>query len=124
MSYIINIIKGKCPDCEKGDIFISKGNPLLFRMPKMHKKCTCCQHSFIKEPGYFFGAMYVSYALSMAEMIAVFVLCKLILGMNSIPVFLIVLVIALFSSTINFRLSRTIWIYIFSKRKTDRPIRT
>ena len=33
----------------------------------MHEDCPHCGHHFEKEPGFFLGAMYVSYALTIAE---------------------------------------------------------
>ncbi|WP_432670249.1 hypothetical protein [Flavobacterium sp. SM2513] len=61
MSQIIKMFLGKCPHCEKGQVFYKNGNPFLFQMPKMNKNCQECGHRFEREPGYFFGAMYGSY---------------------------------------------------------------
>ncbi|RNL95092.1 DUF983 domain-containing protein [Sinomicrobium pectinilyticum] len=118
MADILYILKEKCPNCEKGDIFESKGNPFLFRMPKMHRRCHNCDYNFIREPGYFFGAMYVSYALTIAEMVAVLILGKFVIGLGNIYIFVIIMIMAVVSSTFNFRLSRTIWLYMFRKKKT------
>ncbi len=74
MSRLKKIIREKCPNCEVGDIFISKGNLFQLKMPKMHHTCPHCQHKFEKEPGYFFGAMYVSYALVVAQGIFIYLL--------------------------------------------------
>lgn len=53
----------KCPKCREGNMFI---NPML---PKwyntdMHKYCEVCEQSFEPEPGFYFGAMFVSYGFS------------------------------------------------------------
>lgn len=122
MSDIINLIRGKCPNCEKGNIFSDKGNIFLFRMPKMHHKCGNCNYTFVQEPGYFFGAMYVSYALAIAEMIAILVIAKFILGLGNMYVFAIVAVVAVAFSTFNFRMSRTIWMYMFRKKKAPEQV--
>ncbi|UGU16923.1 DUF983 domain-containing protein [Sinomicrobium kalidii] len=114
---ILNIIRGKCPNCEKGDIFDTRGNPFLFRMPRMHPKCKNCRYTFSREPGYFFGAMYVSYALTIAEMIVILLFVKFLLGLGNLPAFFIIAFTAVVSSTFNFRMSRTIWIYMFRKKK-------
>ncbi|MBC9795502.1 DUF983 domain-containing protein [Sinomicrobium weinanense] len=117
MTDLINLIRGKCPNCEKGNIFSSRGNVFLFRMPRMHRKCENCGYNFVQEPGYFFGAMYVSYVLTIAEMIAIMVIVKFMLGLGNLYVFFIVAVVAVALSTFNFRMSRTIWMYIFRKKK-------
>lgn len=116
MSQFTDILEEKCPKCGQGKVFIKKGNPLLFQMPKMHENCTVCAHKFEKEPGYFFGSMYVSYGMTVAEMLIVFAIAhffvKSYIGMVSL--------IALFSvllSTFNFRISRMVWIYMFDGRK-------
>lgn len=112
---IIPALKGKCPRCETGNIFSSKGNSLTFRMPVMHKTCPECNFKFEKETGFFFGAMFVSYALAVAEMLAVLVLSWQIFGLTPLTMFLIIIAMAFLFSTFNFRLSRTIWIYMFYK---------
>lgn len=114
---ILSIIRGKCPHCNKGDIFSSKGRSILFRMPEMGKRCKNCNYKFEVEPGFFFGAMFVSYALACAEMIACFVLTWAILKIPIAYIFLSVVSIALLSSAFNFRLSRTIWMYLFYKKR-------
>ena len=113
---IISMFKGKCPHCKKGDIFSAKGSSLLFKMPVMGKRCNICNYKFEVEPGFFFGAMFVSYALACAEMIACFVITWAILKIPVIYIFLCVVGIALLSSAFNFRLSRTIWMYLFYKK--------
>lgn len=115
MSAIIDIITEKCPKCGKGHVFNRKGNPLLFQMPRMNEHCSECNHKFEKEPGYFFGSMFVSYAIAVAEMIIFFFLIHSF--EDRIPV--LILMIALLSillSTFNFRLSRMVWIYMLDGR--------
>lgn len=36
----------------------------------MHDRCTACGLHFNREPGYFLGAMYISYALGLAVIFA------------------------------------------------------
>lgn len=109
---ILNIFRGRCPHCEKGRIFEKLGNPFLFQMPKMKQKCDVCGHSFEREPGFFFGAMFVSYAVAVPQMVALLLVCKA-LGLENIPIIIIVIIAFILLSTTNFRLSRTIWMYIF-----------
>mgnify|MGYP006206645825 CR=1 FL=1 len=69
---IKDIVSEKCPVCGEGHVFAKKGNPLLFQMPRMETNCKVCGHKFEREPGYFFGSMFISYAIAVAEMILVF----------------------------------------------------
>ncbi|WP_297333890.1 DUF983 domain-containing protein [Flavobacterium sp.] len=118
MSQFKDIMTEKCPVCGEGHVFAKKGNPILFRMPKMEKNCKVCGHKFEIEPGFFYGAMYVSYAVTVAEMVAVFVIAqfftsdiKIMLGLIAATAFLL--------STFNFRLSRMLWMYMFDSRRKE-----
>ena len=113
MAKIINVLKCKCPNCIDGKMFYNLGNFLLFKAPKMNAICKECSFKFEKEPGFFFGAMFVSYALVAAEMIACAVLFRLILDFSYINVIIIAITMAVLLSTFNFRVSRSIWIYMF-----------
>ena len=50
------ILKLRCPKCCQGKVFA--------RWLTMHEACPHCGASFRREPGYFLGAMYFSYALA------------------------------------------------------------
>jgi uncharacterized protein (DUF983 family) len=58
-----SIVRQRCPRCRMGSIFRYS----IFRgFPKMHERCPACDLRFDREPGYFLGAMYVSYGLGIA----------------------------------------------------------
>lgn len=116
MSLFKDVITEKCPVCGEGNVFNKKGNPLLLRMPKMNKECSVCHHKFEKEPGFFYGAMYVSYGLTIIEMAPVFLLSRMFVE-SYIATIAIIAVSAFLLSTFNFRLSRMIWIYMFDGGK-------
>ena len=115
MSSVLQVLKCKCPNCKKGNIFSSLGNLLLFKAPKMNVTCSTCNFKFEKEPGFFFGAMFVSYALVVAELVASVILLRFLVGLSYIFVVASIILLVLLLSTFNFRLSRTIWIYMFYK---------
>ena len=50
------IIRGECPRCRRAPIFRA--------LWTMNEKCPTCGLEFDREPGYFTGAMYISYALA------------------------------------------------------------
>lgn len=118
MSLITDIFQEKCPKCGEGRAFYKKGNPLLFQMPRMHANCPVCGHKFEKETGYFFGAMYVSYALTVAEMFAVFVIAQFFID-GFAPIIALIAVMAVLLSTFNFRMSRMLWIYMLDGKDKD-----
>lgn len=118
MSYISNVLTGTCPNCNKTKVFKSKGNILLLRLPKMNKECTNCGYEFHRETGFYFGAMYMSYALTVAEMVAVFVLGA-IFQVSWLIQFTAVVVILLVLANFNFRVSRLMWLNLFYKKEED-----
>ena len=79
---IMNIIKSiwnyKCPRCRKGDVYIK---PLNIKHPlKMHSRCNCCDLNFHPEPGYYYGAMFISYIWT--GFLCLFITGSLIIGLD------------------------------------------
>ena len=112
-SLIVSIAKQKCPKCREGNMF--KEHPYnLNAFDKMHKSCPNCGTSLDLEPGFYMGAMYVSYALQIALFITVFATTQLLYPEAGIVWYLSWIggmVLLLFPLT--FRLSRSIWLHIF-----------
>jgi len=116
MSMVLNVIQCKCPNCKKGKMFSNRGNILLFKIPEMKTKCEVCDFKFEKEPGFFFGAMFVSYALAVGQMIISLVIFWQIIDFSPLKVFIIIALIALLLSTLNYKISRSIWVHLFYKK--------
>ncbi|TXE19722.1 DUF983 domain-containing protein [Psychroserpens burtonensis] len=111
---LLTIVREKCPKCKGSNIFSVRGNLLLFQIPKIKDTCEKCNFKFEREPGFFFGAMFVSYAIAVVQSVLVFVLSYVVIGLNPLYSFFAVVVSAILFSTYNFRLSRIIWIHLFS----------
>lgn len=118
MSALKGIVAGKCPKCEEGKIFRTNGNPVLFKIPVMNDNCPVCGHKFEKEPGYFYGAMYVSYAVTVAQMLLIFLVAFQFTN-NLAIIFASVVVFVFALSTINYKLSRILWIYMFDGKNRN-----
>lgn len=109
---IMNILTEKCPNCGQAHVYEKKKS--LFQFPVMKKECEVCHYRFDREPGYFLGAMYLSYGLAVLQGIITFLICYFFfpnLPTIAIP-FAIMGVILLFSIK-NYKLSRIIYIHIF-----------
>ena len=80
----------------------------------MYKTCQNCGYKFEREPGFFFGAMYVSYALGVAEALITALVGIYFYDTGLSPKLLpwIIGVLILMSS-FNMRVSRIIWLYLF-----------
>ena len=117
MSKVVDVLNCKCPNCKEGNIFNNRGSKLFLKIPKMSERCLLCNYKFERETGFFFGAMFVSYALAAGQMIASFVVFWYFFDLSPLRVFSIIAVMAVLLSTTNFKWSRSIWIYLFYKDK-------
>lgn len=103
----------KCPKCERGNIYKQSN---LFAFSKMYPSCKACKYKFEIEPGYFYGAMYVGYGLSVVEAIITYVISQFFV--ESIYILIALIFCSLIvMAPINFRFSRVLWMYIFTSAK-------
>ena len=111
-SVIINSFLEKCPNCNISQVFKkSKG---MFYLPVMKDKCECCNYFFNREPGYFLGAMYISYGLAVIQGISVFLICQFVFpGISTIWEAIVVCVTIIVFGKKNYKLSRVLYIHIF-----------
>ena len=111
---LVHILNNECPNCHQGKIFDEKNIFFNIGFPKMNKNCSHCQFKFEKEPGYFFGAMYVNYGLTVAQSIATYVIAQFFFtetfDLRIIPIIAVVIIAM---ASFNIRLSRLLWIYMF-----------
>ena len=111
---IQKILNNKCPNCQSGQIYHKNERYFKLGSPKMNKKCDQCGYTFEKEPGFFFGAMYVSYALGIAQgMITYFIGRLFFEDVFDMRIVILIGLVLIALSSFNMRLSRTIWIYLF-----------
>lgn len=81
----------------------------------MPEKCSECGQDFEIETGFYYGAMYVSYGITIAITVAIFVALT-ILNLFSITSFLILDIVALVvTAPYVTRVSRSIWIALMVK---------
>jgi uncharacterized protein (DUF983 family) len=104
-----SILRQRCPRCRIGGIFRDS----IFRgFPKMCERCGICDLKFEREPGYFLGAMYFSFALGVLIMAPIAILLWLVTGWWITKVILWATVLFLpFAPTIAL-FSRVLWIYL------------
>lgn len=110
---LLSIWHEKCPHCREGNVFEPKKHWYSI-MPNMKKQCDCCHYKFDREPGYFLGAMYVSYALAVAQGIATFVILNFFFPtIDMIWALVGISAVIIACAQKNFKLSRIIYIHIF-----------
>jgi len=119
---LFSIFTNKCPKCQTGAFFKTNNPYNLKKFDKLNERCAYCDESFTREPGFYIGSMYVSYALSVALMVVFFVAFVLILDwdMNYVLAGLVISYIILIP--VMFRTARLIWINIFVKYDPEKAI--
>jgi len=104
----------KCPRCHQADVFIS-GPYQLRKFDKMNESCSCCGLKYEKEPGFFQGALYVSYALMAGWFMLTWAVDSFLIHSESTNyLFFLIASIVLFMP-LTFRISRLLWLNFFIK---------
>jgi hypothetical protein len=115
-SKLYSILYNKCPRCHEGDLFVYKNPYTKLAFKKMYDRCPVCNQATEPEPGFFQGAMYASYGVSVA--ICFFfggILLFTPLKAETILIILFAVLIILLPWI--FRISRMIWLNIFISYK-------
>jgi uncharacterized protein (DUF983 family) len=113
---LYSVFKNKCPQCHKGDVFKYK-HPFRKGFDAMYTHCSHCNLKYEKEPGFFYGAMYVSYALMVAVFVTLWVLNSWFFNLGSTGFILLVTTAIITMATIVYRASRLVWLNFFVRYK-------
>ncbi|MEO5645207.1 MAG: DUF983 domain-containing protein [Bacteroidia bacterium] len=117
---LYSIIRSKCPRCQEGNLFIAKNPYNLKKFIDMPDKCAVCGQEFKIEPGFYSGALWVSFPILVVIAIPLsFYLIfntRLSVGLD----FLIIGTVIFGLQPIIMRLSRAIWINVFVHYKNER----
>lgn len=106
------IWQGKCPRCRQGDLF---KYPLsrISKFSEMNTNCTHCAASFTPEPGFYYGALFVSYAFNVALMVIVSVILYFFLSPPDWVYGVCLVAASILSIPFSFRYSRILFLYWF-----------
>ncbi len=119
MNALAHILQNRCPNCHQGKVFADKSFFFSLGFPKMNSHCSHCHTKFEKEPGYFFGAMFVNYGLTVGEAILTYAIASQFFEKSfDQRILLIIALVILTLVSFNIRLSRMIWIYAFKNYST------
>jgi uncharacterized protein (DUF983 family) len=110
---LTSVLQERCPRCRKGHMFrYARYN--LRDFDKMYEQCPHCGLNFELEPGFYTGAMYVSYAFSVAILIIVGFFLLIFFNDPGIYVYVITtLLTLLILFPALFRYSRVIYLHVF-----------
>lgn len=103
-----------CPKCRKEKLF-EDPNPYHFsKIFDMPDHCPNCGQKFNLEPGFYYGAMYVSYGIGVAWLSTIYIAMMVLYPETTIPQYLLVgITSSILLIPYFFRLSRSIWIHLF-----------
>lgn len=115
-SKLYGIFKMKCPRCHEGNLFetgtFSFDKP--FFMPEL---CPECGQKYFLEPGFYYGAMFISYIITSISFLLFVGFCILVLGLSIGMAFFLLIFIGAILFIWIFRLSRSIWINLMVSYK-------
>ncbi|MGK4567071.1 DUF983 domain-containing protein [Flavobacterium sp. 3HN19-14] len=94
-------------------MYVNKNPYVLSETMKMHENCSHCGTKYKMEPNFFFGAMFVSYAVAVAVGILIFLLSFMVLKTNLKMAFVAIFAGLILLMPMITRFSRNIYINIF-----------
>lgn len=107
------VFGARCPRCGQGKLFKDPNPYNLKNYDQMNRYCSHCNMDFENETGFYYGAMYVSYALSVAISVVNFIWTVLAFGFGRIWIFITInaIVLVLLWPFI-FRISRVLYLWM------------
>ena len=79
----------------------------------MHERCSHCDLKYQLEPSFFYGAMYVSYALNVVIGIITFLVCSVAIHLSLRNSFITIIAMMVLPYPLVLRWSRNIYINMF-----------
>ena len=99
----------RCPRCRLGELFPTA--TFSFQQPfEMHKSCPRCGLNYWPEPGYYYGAMFLSYILFSFPCLFFVAGLHWGLGVGLKKSMLILCVVGAIGFIYVFRVSRSVWL--------------
>ncbi|WP_340077767.1 DUF983 domain-containing protein [Leptobacterium sp. I13] len=112
---LYSILTGTCPKCQSESMYRSKNMYIPSETLMMNTACSHCGLKYKIEPSFFYGAMYVSYAVGIAFALAAFMVSYLFIGTGLKVAFIVIVATLIAFMPVIMRLSRNIWINFFIK---------
>ncbi|MDC0338093.1 DUF983 domain-containing protein [Flavobacteriales bacterium] len=111
---LYSILNFKCPRCHKGEFLESRNVYNLKQAGNLREKCDRCNLKYSREPGFYFGAMFVSYALGVALFVAIWVATAVLYPAYSSELLLGIIIGAIIIlGPYMYALSKIIWANLF-----------
>ena len=103
----------KCPRCRESNLFVK---PLMLNKPlDMNERCKVCGQNFMPEPGFYYGAMFISYILSSFFFLAIAAITIIYFNWSVEGAFGLIILLGAIIYIWVLRISRSIWINLMIK---------
>lgn len=111
------ITSASCPQCRKGKLF-SVSMFSYRKLSDINKSCKVCGANFNPEPDFYYGAMYISYAFSVALVITALTAINVLVEVPQLWMYLsVVVVLNLLLLPVMLRYSKVLYLYGLGKLK-------
>lgn len=121
-SKLYSILTGTCPVCQEESMYKESNPYKISKLFDMHERCSNCRTKYKMEPSFFFGAMYVSYAVGIAFAVAAFVLSYWLFKTSLVTTFIAIVGTLIVFMPVIIRWSRNIWINFFFSYDPNKSI--
>jgi uncharacterized protein (DUF983 family) len=118
---LYSILTGSCPRCHEESMYEYSNPYILGGLFKMRERCSHCGTKYKIEPSFFFGAMYVSYAVGIAFAVAAFVITFALLDFRLLHAFIAIVATLFVFLPVIIRISRNIWVNFFINYTSETP---
>jgi hypothetical protein len=107
-----SVVFNKCPQCHQAKVL--KYPPYqINKLLDTEELCSHCHLKYEKEPGFFYGALYVSYALTSGVFIVAYILQLTLLELPITQFAILMVSVLLLTFPLIARWSRVLWLNFF-----------
>lgn len=112
-SSVLSALAQRCPRCHQGPLFTHSALNIT-KFADMPEHCPVCGQAYEPEPGFYWGAMYISFAFSVGIMLVVGFGVYFLLNDPDTWVYIVAVAVAsLLLASLSLRYSRTLMLYWF-----------
>ena len=117
-STVLALLDLRCPRCHTGKLF--KHPALSFSFMEMPDECPVCRQTYEPEPGFYYGAMYISSGFSTGIFLMIGFLLYFFANDPPVWVYVTTVAVAVLAVTpLLFRYSRAVMLYGFGGARFD-----
>ena len=108
-----SVVKEKCPRCQEGDLFVSKNWYALRNIGGTPDRCPVCGQDYKMEDGFFLGATYVSYGITIGLTVPILAAAYVLFHLEYMQLLPLIIGLLVVLMPPVLRVSRSIWFNFF-----------